>query len=171
MVYNEHFQEYGLEANMKSIHDKFTNLFNNNIYSVADIIVDLSKDYQNGNLGKYIDFLMMRDSIKADLYTLARSYKIMTYKKNTDEKNITRPLINVCYFGHLHMVHIKDYLLRDEKKYKAVVNVYNELTNPHPDKHNRCVDLASIENPVNIDGYINFLKKFRKDPSKFLPKS
>jgi hypothetical protein len=170
MVYAEHFQEYGLEANMKSIHDKFKNLFNNNIYSVADIIDDLYEDYKTGNIDKYIDFLMMRDSIKADLYTQARSYKIMKNNKYTDKKNITRPLINVCYFGHLHMVHIKNYLLLDEK-YKAVVNVYNELSSSHQDKQNRCVDLAYIENPVNIDGYINFLKQFRKDPSKFLPKS
>jgi len=169
MVFNEHFEkdnEGELLKTIKNIHNKFLEIFYCEIYSIADIINDLYKDYQNGNLVKYIDFLMMRDSIKADLYTLARSYKIMTYKKNTNEKNITRPLINVCYFGHLHMVHIKKHLLLDNK-YEEVVNVYNTSYGLHPDHQNRCVDLASIENPVNIDGYINFLKQFRKDPSKY----
>jgi hypothetical protein len=168
-VYKEHFD--GNEENLekiKYIHKNFIDLFKHKPYSNGEleIINKLYKCYNEKDLNKYIDFLMMRGSMKADLYTLARNYKIMAYKKSIDknaQSTIPRPLINICYFGNLHIEHM-NYFLKLNKKYLNVSKVVFDKTDDlkSADEKNRCLDLTSLT-PLDIDGYIKYLKKARKD--------
>ena len=136
-----------------SIADIFKTLFMSELYSKeSEDALDKIYNYYNGRLNKFIKFIEMRRSVMLDLYTLARSYKRMlldTYPK---------PIINMCYFGDIHIVNICNFLTkrrstqgRTYSDYELIMNA--EVTNG---VEPRCLNMAGSP---SIDKLIAMLMK------------
>jgi hypothetical protein len=146
-------KEYGVIANdFKSLLT--TELNSKESEDSLDKIYDY---YTNGMLAKFIKFIEMRRSVMLDLYTLARSYKRMlldTYPK---------PIINICYFGDIHIVNIYNFLIKQRSTQGRTDSDYTLVMNAG--KHEdglRCLEMIGLPN-------IDNLMTMRMKPKKVKP--
>ena len=100
--------------------------------------------YQSGEIDRFITLLIYLRTTLADIYIIARSYKIMY---NLD-LNLDKPLINACYFGALHTKNMKDFLIKkngENKDYNLIMEISNFIDDEKIYKNdvnnNRCIEI------------------------------
>jgi hypothetical protein len=131
---------------LHEVHEEVLSLFKNDPYSSeADKYLDnIRGSYMDGTLKRYLQALKIVNSMKLDLYSLVRSFKIMTsieFNKQKDTTNYSLPpLINIFYFGDLHIENIRQFL--STNGYKELVTISNTpfIETNNTDEINRCID-------------------------------
>jgi len=133
---------------LRDVHNNATSLFQ---YSLSEKYINekISKLYQyykDGTLHRYKMYMMLKYTLLLDLYTLSRSFKVLNKSKDVN------PMINICYFGELHIEHITYFLTKILKGYDIIFEKKNK-------ESMRCVN---IETNVDLDYHINLLNTYRK---------
>ena len=151
---------------MKKVHSVIIDLIKSERLTQSRIenVKTLWGHFTSGLLMQYNSFLLARLAIMTDLYTIARSYKIMC--KSKDEY----PLINVLYFGAYHTENIASFLTKEysygsEERMRDYGLLYNiklpsEYTTNPSSKINRCL---KIEQDIYLKQLIERLKISRND--------
>ncbi len=154
---NSIYEYYQLNDNMKkilSLNNDFKRILTIDIHSeeANEILEILYLHYLLDKFQSYTDFLLLRDTLKPDLYILGRIYKIISLKQYKDEiYSVDRPLINIIYFGDAHIDHLLTILTQDgEYESESYKNPFTE------ESQNRCIDLSG-ENIINLNDKINSL--------------
>ena len=131
----------------------------NDAYEFIDIIWNM---YQNKELIRFLGLLIKLRAIMADLYILARCYKIMNNLATNLDSHLTEPLINACYFGGMHMENIKNFLTKKNGEYpdyNLIMGISNINHNLNTHGQNRCL---TIKDNLDMDGLIDRLIRRRK---------
>jgi hypothetical protein len=104
--------------------------------------------YDHFILRTYLSYMLSIESIQLDMFTLAKSFTRMT------ETPEGRPIINICYFGDLHIQHMV-YFLVYILGYKAPLSKSkNENSTDQP---GRCLDLSTV-NRVSLEQLLNAIR-------------
>ena len=138
--YRQNKEKYKI---FNEVHSYFKQLFNGEIYAEnsVNIVLEIILLYHhNSNLKVYLEFLMNIKSLMLDLYTMARIFKTM--HGSIPEKC---PLINICYFGSVHIRSMYEFLTKDKYAYTAIIEKhYNEY-----EKINRCIEFGDQDLILN----------------------
>jgi hypothetical protein len=160
-VYKNYFNEETELFN--TIHKIIIELFNMKLYENGseENIDKLWNYFNNGSLSRYTYFLMIRKSLMLDLYTLARSYKIMNKNIDSNDNTVVRPLVTICYFGSEHISDMYSFLARMENTDKFLEYVPYFIKH-YSKKDDRCVnfDKLNIKTETGLKNELDLKKLF-----------
>ena len=152
---------------MSKIIDFQTNFINlvSGCLNGKDITANLA--YFNTNKAliiKYYLFVIQKYGIITEIFTLCRILKYLTYEE--------RPIINIIYYGDLHIQNIYYFLTRLSGLYDGVLSINRkEYTDVSKGKtgYNRCIEIPHEWNIVMADLIQEVRKKFKPEEVVDLP--
>ena len=168
-VHDFYIKEY-IEK-IENVHNIFRKLLitSSNPQEEKENIDDFWTVINTGDLALYQRALSTINSTAADLYLIARSYKVMDNLKYIKDPTLARPLINVVYFGDFHIRNI-DKFLKEKYDGKAdynslyaigSINTYKDFVNNTTHiPGNRCLELKKH---VSLDNLLLRLKDRRNE--------
>jgi hypothetical protein len=144
-------------------------------YRFQEIIIEI-ENTDDEIMENYFKFLLLKDALLLDLYTLARSYKIMcknaNIHPNSRYKDPPKPLIVICYFGLRHIYTMLKFLLDDDKYLQSITEdndmkyILDELDKEIDIIPNRCIRILTR---TKLDKQINDLRESRKKYEAEIP--
>jgi hypothetical protein len=113
---------------------------------------------------KYYLFVIQKYGIITEIFTLSRILKYLTYEE--------RPIINIIYYGDLHIQNIYYFLTRISGLYNGVLSInrkeYSDVSKVKS-SHSRCIEIPHEQNIVMADLIKEVRRKFKPQEVVDLP--